>query len=208
MQTVEQVGAWFDALASAEPAPGGGAAASLSAAMGASLVSMVCRLTIGRPKYAEYEDKMKAVLEASETARRRAYALADEDARAFRAVIDGYKLPRGTDEERAHRRSHIRSCLVAAAGVPVRTAALSAEIIGLCREIAEGANRSVLSDVAVAAIAARGALAASIVNVDVNLASIRSEPHRAEIRRSLEPHVGAMALADQVVRATRERIGG
>jgi len=61
----EKIGDWLDELASESSAPGGGAAAALDAAVGAALISMVCNLTIGRPKYAEYDDTNKAALEAA-----------------------------------------------------------------------------------------------------------------------------------------------
>ena len=52
----ESIGGWLEALASSAPAPGGGAAAALEAAMAAALLEMVCNLTIGKPAYAEHDD--------------------------------------------------------------------------------------------------------------------------------------------------------
>ena len=52
-------------LGSDAPAPGGGSAAALSAANGISLTKMVCELTIGKKKYAEFEDHIKGVHEKS-----------------------------------------------------------------------------------------------------------------------------------------------
>jgi methenyltetrahydrofolate cyclohydrolase len=52
----ESIGGWLDALASSAPAPGGGAAAALEAAMAAALLEMVCNLTIGKPAYAEHDE--------------------------------------------------------------------------------------------------------------------------------------------------------
>ena len=57
----ESIGGWLDALASSAPAPGGGAAAALEAAMAAALLEMVCNLTIGKPAYAEHDDTMTSV---------------------------------------------------------------------------------------------------------------------------------------------------
>ncbi|HKX05877.1 MAG TPA: cyclodeaminase/cyclohydrolase family protein, partial [Methylomirabilota bacterium] len=58
----QTIGAWLDALASAAPAPGGGAAAAVNAAIGAALIEMVCRLTIGRPRYARHEPALSEAL--------------------------------------------------------------------------------------------------------------------------------------------------
>ena len=62
---------FLDALASNAPAPGGGAAAALLGATGAAFVSMVCNLTLGKPKYAAVEDDMEALLARSEALRAR-----------------------------------------------------------------------------------------------------------------------------------------
>ena len=56
-------------LSSSSAAPGGGSAAALSGALGAALVSMVCRLTIGKKEYEEYEEELKEVLALSEDLR-------------------------------------------------------------------------------------------------------------------------------------------
>ena len=52
-----------DVLASDAPAPGGGSIAALAGALGAALTAMVCRLTEGRKKYAEFEPFVLAVKE-------------------------------------------------------------------------------------------------------------------------------------------------
>ena len=47
---------FLERLSSADAVPGGGAAAAVAAALGASLISMVAALSTGRPKYAAYAD--------------------------------------------------------------------------------------------------------------------------------------------------------
>lgn len=206
MSIHEQVGTWLDELASAAPAPGGGAAAALSAAMGASLVCMVCNLTLGKPKFAAFEAQNSAALAAAEQARRAALQLADDDARVFEAVIAAYKLPRATDDERAARTAAVQDALVAAAAVPLRTAELAATVIGLAAGLLEGTNPNVVSDIAVAASTARAALDASVVNVEINLASITDDGQRRTIGDALARHSAALAQADAVVADVRKRI--
>jgi formiminotetrahydrofolate cyclodeaminase len=177
------------------------------AAVGAALVSMVCNLTIGKPRYAEHEDTMLAALDAATRYRAHAVALAAEDAVVFGAVTDAYKLPKDTDADKAARTEAIQVALVGAAGVPLRTAAVAAGIIGLTEQVLDGANVNVLSDVAVAASSARAALDAAVVNVEINLAALRDEDSQAVLRAELDKHVPAAAAADRVVAAVRERIG-
>ncbi|MET8544271.1 cyclodeaminase/cyclohydrolase family protein [Kitasatospora sp. NPDC004799] len=205
MQT-QPVGGWLDDLASGSSTPGGGAAAAMNAAVGAALISMVCNLTIGRPKYAAYEAELTAALKNAEELRGKALELAADDAVAFAAVIAAYQLPKGTDADKRARTAAIQTALVGAAEVPLRTAELAAEVVRLSRAVLPGANVNVVSDVAVAASSARAALDAAVVNVEVNLAALTDEEQRAALRGRLAAPLAAAAEADAVVAEVRERI--
>ncbi len=194
-------------LASPAPAPGGGAAAALQAALGAALVSMVCNLTVGKPRYAEHEATMLSARIEADKARAEALALADADARAFAAVSDAYKLPKGTEDERAERSRAIQAALVTAAEVPLHTAAVAAAVVGLCASIIDGANVNVLSDVGVAAASARAALDSAAINVRVNTAAMTDAGARERAAVALAEHLTSVATADGIVRAVGERIG-
>ncbi|WP_322767056.1 cyclodeaminase/cyclohydrolase family protein [Frankia sp. Cr1] len=194
-------------LASPAPAPGGGAAAALQAALGAALVSMVCNLTIGKPRYAAHEATMLAARTDADKARVEALALADADARAFAAVSDAYKLPKDTDGERAERSRAIQAALVGAAEVPLRTAAVAADVVGLCAAIVDGANVNVLSDVGVAAACARAALDSAAINVRVNTAAMTDAVNRDRAAAVLADHLTSVSGADAIVHIVGERIG-
>ncbi len=198
---------FLTALASAAPAPGGGAAAALNAALGAALVSMVCNLTIGKPRYAEHEATMIRVRGEAEGARHRALTLADDDAAAFAAVTDAYQLPKQTDADRAARTAAIQKALVGAADVPLRTAELAAAVVRMSGEILDGSNVNVLSDVAVAAASARAALQSAVINVRINLASMTDPELRAATAAALDVHRAADDVAAGIVRTVEQRIG-
>ena len=76
---------YLDDLAAKLSAPGGGSAAALTAAMGASLISMVVNFTLGKPKYAQYENELKATLEGSERLREEFLNLVDLDVNAYKS---------------------------------------------------------------------------------------------------------------------------
>jgi methenyltetrahydrofolate cyclohydrolase len=203
----QTVGAWLTDLASDAPAPGGGAAAAMNAALGAALVAMVCRLTIGRPRYAEHEQTMTGALAQADALRDEALSLAEQDAVAFGKVAAAYRLPRDTEEAKRARTSAIQEALVDAAEVPLRIAALAADVVALARRILAGANVNVISDVAVAASSAQAALSAAAVNVEVNLAAMQDAGRRARLTAALASHDWAARDAEAVVRTVRERIG-
>ncbi len=178
----------------------------MNAAVGAALVSMVCNLTIGKPKYAEHEATMTEALAKAEDLRGRALGLAAEDAAAFEAVVAAYKLPKATDEEKQARTAAIQAALVGAAEVPLRTAALAAEVIDVAASILEGANTNVISDIAVAASSAKSALESGVVNVEVNLASMSDEQLRKETEARLAEYTPAAGRADVLIAQVRERL--
>ncbi len=204
----QKIGSWLDDLASEAPAPGGGAAAAMNAAVGAGLVAMVCNLTIGRPRYAEHEALMRGVLVAVTKLRERAVELAADDAVAFGQVTDAYKLPKATDAEKTARSEAIQTALIGAADVPLKTAAVAAAIIGFAEQIMDGANVNVLSDVAVAAASARAALESAVINVEINLGMMKDTTRRDEMSAELAKYAAASSTATAVVTTVRERING
>ena len=71
-----------DVLASAEPVPGGGSASAIAGSFAGSLLAMVARLSVDRPKYAAYQMTHGRALATGEHARTVLLELADVDARA------------------------------------------------------------------------------------------------------------------------------
>ena len=197
---------WLSELASGSATPGGGGASALTAAASAALVSMVCNLSIGRPRYAEHEQLLTGVLGQATQRRQESLALAEADAAAFQTVLAAYKLPRDTGDEQRERARQIQSALAGAAAVPLRVAAIAADVIRLAGAIIGRSNSSVLSDIGVAAVLARAALDSAVINVEVNLASLDEGETRSRLAAELAGHATAAASAEAVIRETRSRI--
>jgi methenyltetrahydrofolate cyclohydrolase len=201
----ESVDQWLEKLGSSAPTPGGGGVGAVAAAMAAGLVEMVGNLSVGR---GHDDEALGGTVERAGALRRRASELADEDAEVFSAVIDSYRLPRGTDEDKATRRTAIDSALVGAARVPLEVAGVAAEVLGLCDAIVPMANPNVLSDVGVAAATARGALDSSVLNVEVNLALLTDPEQEGRLAAALAPYTEGdlQTAADGTVAEVRRRI--
>jgi len=181
------VDAWFAALSSAEPAPGGGSAAAFAGAMGAALVAMVARLTIGRKAYADVEAEAKRVLEAATEAMNVLRGLVQADAAAYGLVRLAYQTPK-TD---AGRQQKIDQALLGAAHTPLETARTAVAVIKLAQAIRAIGNKNARSDATVAEHLARTALAGALENVRVNIAGLS------------DPVLGT-ALLDDAERLARE----
>jgi formiminotetrahydrofolate cyclodeaminase len=164
---------FLDELASSAPTPGGGSAAAIMGAMGAALVSMVCRLTIGKKDYEPVDAAMRAALGEAEALRQRLTAMIAEDVEAFDALMAAYKLPRATEEEKTVRSRAVQEALKQATDVPLACAQACAQVIELARRVAPTGNRGVISDAGVAALAAHAALRSAALNVHINVPSIK-----------------------------------
>ena len=166
-RTVE---AFLDDLASASTTPGGGSAGALMGAIGAALVAMVCRLTIGRSGYEAVDAEMQSVLAAADAHRARLTAMVERDVEAFESVMRAYRLPKDTAVTAAARGDAIQSALQVATEVPLDCARASAAVIALATPAAERGNRTAASDAGAGAVAARAALQTAALNVHANAA--------------------------------------
>jgi len=169
---------FLDALAGSTPTPGGGSAAALGGALGAALAGMVANLTIGRKKYAEVEDEMRAVRERAEVLRAELAGLIRKDAASYDTFMLALRLPKETDEQKAARREAMGAAAVVTTEVPIEVMRAAVEVMELARVVVEKGNRNAASDGAVAALFARAAIRAADMNVRINLPSIRDEAPR------------------------------
>ncbi len=160
---------FLDDLAGQSATPGGGSAAAIIGAMGAALVAMVCNLTIGKKKYAEVEDEMKALLEKSEALRVRLTGMIEDDVKAFDAVMGAYGMPKETDAEKAARGAAIQEGLKLATEVPMRCCHAAREVIDLAASASGKGNLGVISDAGVGVLAAYAALRSAALNVYTNV---------------------------------------
>jgi len=197
--TAKPVTIFLDELASSAPAPGGGSVAALSGALGAALVSMVCNLTVGKPKYADVQDDIQTLLEQSEALRHELVDLLEADVQVYTSVSRAYKMPRDTDEEKTARQEAIQAALKDATAVPMKVAEACAKILDLCTPTAEKGNVNAVSDAGVAALMAEAGLRSAALNALINLGAIKDEDfvnkERARLTALLE---GKPALKDKI----------
>jgi formiminotetrahydrofolate cyclodeaminase len=199
----ETIAAFLERLAARTPAPGGGTTSALHAAQAAALLAMVARYSDG-PRYDA--GLMNRIVTEADALREDALALAEADAKAFGAVAEAYRMPRTTERETSARSAAISSALAGAARPPadvVRTALL---LISLAEDLLPAGNRSVITDVAAAAEAARAAAATARLNIEVNLKGI-TDPVLAEEFGAAAAVAGTVAeRADAIVAAVRAEV--
>jgi formiminotetrahydrofolate cyclodeaminase len=159
-------------LASNAPTPGGGAAAGLTAAQGAALLAMAANLTRGE-KFASIADQMSEVADLCDRSRERLVALTSRDAAAFEGLMASYKLPKGSEVEKKHRKSEIDKGLRDAATVPLEIIRETAALIGPATILAAAGNSNLVSDVGVALHLMNAAVESARMNVLVNIRYVK-----------------------------------
>lgn len=176
---------FLDELASSSPAPGGGSVAALSGALGAALSSMVCNLTRGKQGYEAVEDTITELLQKSEQLRRDLTDLIDKDTEAFNEVMKAIKMPKETDEQKEHRKNALQSAFKHAAEVPLETARKCIQVLEVAHIVAESGNKNSISDAAVSALMAQTGVQAAMLNVRINLSSIKDQEYVQQITTEL-----------------------
>ena len=173
-------------LASSSPAPGGGSVAALAGGLGAALSSMVCNLTIGKEKYVEVQDEIKSILKKSEKLRNELTKLIDDDTEAFNDVMKAFKMPKDTEEQKKKRSQAIQAGYKTAANVPLNTARACEKILDLSMIVARKGNQNSITDSAVSALMAQAGVESAILNVKINLSSIKDEEFIKKISTELD----------------------
>ena len=181
-----KINSFISEIASNSPAPGGGSVAALSGSLGAALSSMVCNLTIGKEKYLEVQDEIKKTLKQSEKIRKKLEDLIDKDTEAFIDVIKGFKMPKDTEEQKKKRSEAIQKGYKSAAKVPLETAKTCFEIFDIAKLVAEKGNVNSITDAAVSALMAQAGVKGAILNVKINLGSIKDEVFVKKLSKELD----------------------
>ncbi len=174
---------FLDALASAEPVPGGGSVAALSGALAASLLAMVCRLTIGKKGYESVGAEMQDLLKHVEPLEREFRELMQNDIDAYAGVMQAYGLSKATEAEKSARTGAIQTALKHASDIPLQVAERCATVLDLAVPIARAGNKNAASDAGVGALMATAGLRGAALNVTINLAGIKDEAFNAARRR-------------------------
>ena len=194
---------FLDELASSSPAPGGGSVAALAGAVGAALSSMVCNLTRGKQGYEAVQDEINEILKKSEHLREDLTELIDRDTEAFNEVMTALKKPKDTEEQKAQRKNILQTAFTHAAEVPLETARKCLEVLDVAYIVAQKGNTNSISDAAVSALMAQSAVHAAILNIRINLGSIKDDQFvqmvRTEIEEILRSATGKSAMILDIV---------
>jgi glutamate formiminotransferase/formiminotetrahydrofolate cyclodeaminase len=198
---------FIDQVASSSPAPGGGSVSAAAGALAAALSSMVCRLTIGKKRFKDVEDELKEVLEKAETIRKQMQEFIVKDAESFDKVMDAFKLPKYTDEEKKKRDEAVQEATKGAIVVPLQVMEKALEALGIIRVVAEKGNPNMISDAGVSSLMATTAAEGAYLNVRINLNSIQDQDFVTTTRQKADSRKQeVLALAGEIEKIVDQKL--
>ncbi len=166
---------FLNKVAGNEPVPGGGSVAALNGALAAALSAMVANLTIGKKGYEDHEELMCHLAEVTSDRKDDFVADIDRDSEAYEKVFACFKLPKTTDEEKVARSAAIQEATKHAALVPMQVARNACGLMPLIADVARLGNRNAVTDACVAMMSARSAVLGALMNVRINLGSLKDK---------------------------------
>ena len=159
--------------AGSDPVPGGGSVAALNAAIASALTEMVANLTIGKKKYEDKEDLMRRIASSASNYMASFVRDINADAEAYNKVFEAFKLPKDTDEEKAERTKEIQTATKIAAEIPMEVARKALDMMDIIAMAADNGNQNAITDACVSMMTARTAVLSALLNVKINLSSIK-----------------------------------
>lgn len=198
---------YIDTLASRAPAPGGGSASALAGAQGIALVMMVAELTVGKERYADYEEICQKAINDGEKIKADFIKAIDDDTEAYNKVGAAFKLPKETDEEKSVRSQAIQEATILATKVPLETMKIAMAGLEVAKELIGKSNPNCASDIGVGALNLKAALLGAWLNVKINVPGIKDEEVKSALVKEAESMLAeGEKIADECYKSVEENL--
>jgi glutamate formiminotransferase/formiminotetrahydrofolate cyclodeaminase len=165
------------------PTPGGGSVAALCGALSAALSAMVANLTYGKRGYENTFEEMKTNATKAQSLKDELLRAVDLDTQAFNKVMEAYRLPKTTEDQKKEKERAVEEALKEATLVPLEVLKKSLELLDLARTVAVNGNKNSLSDAGVAGSTAQAAAEGAYFNVRINLPNIRDKKFKTLVKK-------------------------
>lgn len=196
--------AFADETASESPAPGGGSISAYLGALGVSLGTMVANLSSHKRGWDERWKEFSDWAVKGQALKDKLLWLVDEDTNSFNKIMDAFKLPKSTEEEKAARSEAIQHATKYAIEIPFQVMETSYASFKLLKAMAEFGNPNSVSDVGVGALSARSAILGAYLNVKINLADLKDETFKKEMLAKADKLATAAKRSEEEILAIVE----
>ena len=199
---------FVEVLASKAAVPGGGGAAALAGAIGMALGSMVCNLTTGKKKYAQYEEHIQEILVKAKKLQDELLSMIDKDAEGFYPLSKAYGLPTSTEEEKKYKAETMEKCLKVACEVPMNIVRLCYDSIKLHEELVDKGSKLAISDVGCGVQCLRAGILSAQLNVIINVNSMKNREYADKIDKECNQLVeDGVRICDEVYKKVLMALG-
>ena len=182
-------------LAAKTSVPGGGGASALIGSIGIALGSMVGQFTLGKQKYADFENDIKSLMEKAEELRIALNACIDEDAKAFEPLSKAYGMPKDAPD----RDEIMEKCLREAAAVPFKILQLACEAVDLQKGFLDKGSSLMITDAGTGAAALQAAIKGASLNVKINTKFMTDRQYAAALNDKVDELVNDYLLKAETI---------
>ena len=158
-----------DEVSRETPSPGGGSVSSYVGALGTSLAGMVANLSCNTRGWENKVEIFSAKAYEINQLREKLLSLVDEDAHSFNSIMEAYKLPKDSEENKKIRSKAIKDATLYAAQIPLNIMVESYNSYEIIEFLAKEGNQNSLSDSGVACLCVHTAIHGAYLNVRINL---------------------------------------
>ncbi|MGB0392138.1 MAG: glutamate formimidoyltransferase [Salibacteraceae bacterium] len=189
------------------PAPGGGSISAYVGALGISLGTMVANLSAHKRGWDDKWEKYSEVAVKGDAYKEKLLALVDEDTASFNKIMDAFKLPKGSDEEKAARSQAIQDATKYAIEVPMMVMENALASMEIMNKMVDEGLQSSLSDAAVGALCARTAVMGAFLNVKINTGDLKDEQFKSEmLTKGAKIEKEALALEATILEKVNQKL--
>lgn len=204
-----KLNAFADETASESPAPGGGSISAYCGTLGIALATMVANLSASKKGWETRWKEFSDWADKGQTLQKQLLACVDEDTVAFNKIMDAFKLPKSSDEEKAVRSKAIAEATRYAIEVPYKVMKLSLQSMEIIQAMAETGNPNSVSDAGVGALCARTAVLGAGLNVRINAMSYNDKDYvQAILTQVKQMENDAMTAEQKILKTVNDKISG
>ncbi len=178
--------AFTEELASDSPAPGGGSAAAYAGALGASLGAMVANLSAHKRGWEEKMDYFVEWAVKGQEARKKLLQFVDEDTRAFNSLMDAFRMPKETEDQKKKRAEAIEQATTRAIESPLNVMRVSCDQFPLLDAMTKEGNPNSVSDAGVGAACVLAAIEGGWLNVMINMSGLKNKKAAAAFKKEAD----------------------
>ncbi|MCW5918673.1 MAG: glutamate formimidoyltransferase [Bacteroidetes bacterium] len=204
-----RLNAFVDETASESPAPGGGSIAAYCGSLGVALATMVANLSASKKGWEERWNEFSDWADKGQKIKKQLLHLVDEDTVAFNKIMDAFKLPKTTDQEKEDRKQAVAEATRYAIEVPLSVMKISLQSMELIQAMATNGNPNSVSDAGVGAMCARTAVLGAGLNVRINAAAYSDKTFvETVLKQAAEMENKAIANEKNILDVVNRKISG